>query len=320
MHIDRLDASSLITLLAVARTGRYTAAADLLEINHTTASRRITALEQTLGGPLLARGPSGWEPTDLGKTALRAAEQIESTLAGLHSESTDALHGTVRIAATDGFSARIVVPVVAALGHENPLFSVDLITVTRRAPSTYSGIDIEVVVGRPNTFRVEPILLGKYRLGLYGSSDYLAAAGIPNERSDLVGQPLVYFIESMLTVDDLDSARLQLTQMTDRLNSTNVLIHVEATRAGAGLGLLPCFLADDCPDLIRVLADDVWEDLEYWMVVRPEAARRREVIAVATALRERVHTMRAQLLGQSASRHGSDPGTTATPEPIQSST
>ncbi|BCF86311.1 LysR family transcriptional regulator (plasmid) [Rhodococcus qingshengii] len=298
MHISDLDANSLITLLAVARTGRYTAAADLLSINHTTASRRIAALEHTLGGTLLTRGANGWTPTDLGTTALHAAEQIESTLLDLHSESTDALRGTVRIAATDGFSAKIVVPVVTCLGRENPSLSVDLMTVTRRAPSTYSGIDIEVVVGRPNTFRVQPTLLGTYRLALYGSTDYLTATGMPTNRNDLIGRPLVYFIESMLTVDDLDSARLQLTQMTDRLNSTNVLIHVEATRAGTGLGLLPCFLADTCTDLTRILPDDVFEDLEYWMVVRPEAARRREVTAVATALRDRVHTMQTQLLGQ----------------------
>ncbi|MGV9744117.1 LysR family transcriptional regulator [Rhodococcus zopfii] len=298
MHIDGLDANALITMLAVARTGRYTTAAGLLEINHTTVSRRIAALEHALGGPLLARGAGGWEPTDLGKTALRAAEQIESTLVGLRSESSDALHGTVRIAATDGFSARVVVPVVAQLGRENPLLSVDLITVTRRAPSTYSGIDIEVVVGRPTTFRVEPVLLGTYRLGLYGSADYLEAAGTPADRKDLAGRPLVYFIESMLTVDDLDQARFHLPHMASRLNSTNVLVHVEATRAGAGLGLLPCFLAADCPDLVRVLADQVWIDLEYWMVVRPEAARRREVMAVAAALRERVRNMRDQLLGE----------------------
>ena len=65
-----------LTLLAVARTGRYTAAADLLGINHTTASRRVAALEQALGGPLLARGAAGWELTELGRSGVAAAERI----------------------------------------------------------------------------------------------------------------------------------------------------------------------------------------------------------------------------------------------------
>lgn len=297
MHTPEASADGLLTLLAVARTGRYTAAADLLGINHTTASRRVAALEHALGGPLLARGPSGWELTDLGRTAVGAAERIESTLLGLHADTDGDLHGTVRIAATDGFSARVVAPAIAELGRMHPRLSVDLLTVTRRAPSTRSGVDIEVVVGRPSTYRVEPTLLAPYRLGLYGSEDFLAGTGMPRTRADLGGRPLVYFIESMLTVDDLDQARVVVPEMSDRLSSTNVLVHVEATRAGAGLGLLPCFLADTHADLVRVLPGEVRVELEYWMVVRPEAARRREVAAVADALRARADAMRDALLG-----------------------
>ncbi|MBS4102190.1 LysR family transcriptional regulator [Tsukamurella paurometabola] len=297
MHTPEPSADGLLTLLAVARTGRYTAAADLLGINHTTASRRVAALEQALGGPLLARGAAGWELTELGRSGAAAAERIEAVLHGLDADTAHDLHGTVRIAATDGFSARVVAPTIAELGRAHPRLSVDLLTVTRRAPSTRSGVDIEVVVGRPETYRVEPELLAPYRLGLYGSRQYLATDGTPENTRDLAGRPLVYFIDSMLTVDDLDLARVLVPDMTDRLSSTNVLVHVEATCAGAGLGLLPCFLADSRPDLVRVLPDEVSVQLEYWMVVRPEAAQRREVAAVVTALRAQVAAMRAVLLG-----------------------
>lgn len=290
MHTTRLDPMSLLTLLAVARTGRYVSAADLLDINHTTASRRIASLERALGGPLLARGTHGWEPTDLGRTALAAAEQIETTINGLRTESTDALQGTVRIAATEGFSAKIVAPVAARVGAEHPQLSIDLITVTRRAPASYSGVDIEIVVGKPTTYRVESIPLGSYRLALFASRDYLDRTGTPRTRDDLTHHPLIYFIESMLTVDDLDQARAQLPPMTHRLNCTNVLIHIEATRAGAGIGLLPAYLAHEHNDLIPVLPNQVHLTLDYWMVVRPEAARRREVTTIANALRHQVHT------------------------------
>lgn len=298
------EADDLLTLLAVARTGRYVAAADLLGVNHTTVSRRVANLERALGGPVLAKVASGWQPTDLGRTAIAAAERIESTLLGLRTESGGRLAGKVRIAATDGFSARVVAPAIARLGRAHPGLSVDLITVTRRAPLTRSGIDIEVVVGRPGTFRVEPIHLAPYRLGLYGSRDLLDHIGIPRSTADLAGVPLIYFIESMLTVDDLDQARVLVPQMADRLSSTNVLVHVEATKAGAGLGLLPCFLADDQHDLIRVLPDEIHVELDYWMVVRPEAAQRREVAAVAAALRGTVESMSAALLGFSPDRPG----------------
>ncbi|GAB3132076.1 LysR family transcriptional regulator [Tsukamurella serpentis] len=298
MHTPDPSADGLLTLLAVARTGRYTTAADLLGINHTTASRRVAALEQALGGPLLARGPGGWELTDLGRTAVSAGERIESVLQELDADTDHELRGKVRIAATDGFSARVVAPAIAELGRAHPRLSVDLLTVTRRAPSTRSGVDIEVVVGRPRTFRVQPVHLAPYRLGLYGSREYLTAEGTPRRRADLAGRPLVYFIDSLLTVDDLDQARVLVPEMSDRLSSTNVLVHVEATCAGAGLGLLPCFLADARPELVRVLPGEVSVELEYWMVVRPEAERRREVAAVAAALRAQATASRGALLGE----------------------
>ena len=52
-----------------------TTAADELGLNHTTVSRRIAALEKALGGRVLARAAGGWELTDLGREAVRVAEQ-----------------------------------------------------------------------------------------------------------------------------------------------------------------------------------------------------------------------------------------------------
>lgn len=63
----RPSADDLLVLLAVGRTGRYTTAAEELGLNHTTISRRIAALEQAMGGRVLARAAGGWELTELGQ-------------------------------------------------------------------------------------------------------------------------------------------------------------------------------------------------------------------------------------------------------------
>lgn len=60
------SADDLLVLLAVGRTGRFTAAADALGLNHTTVSRRITALERDLGGRLLLdRQAAGSSPASV---------------------------------------------------------------------------------------------------------------------------------------------------------------------------------------------------------------------------------------------------------------
>ncbi|MEV0342801.1 LysR family transcriptional regulator [Nocardia sp. NPDC050713] len=296
----RPSADDLLVLLAVGRSGRFVSAADELGINHTTISRRIAALEETLGGRVLTRVTGGWELTDLGRDALAAAEAVESAVKSLAADPAGnrTLEGVVRLSATDGFSAYLAAPAVAQVQRRHPKIAVEIVTATRRASQQRSGLDIEVVVGEPQVHRAKAIRLADYRLGLYGSRQYLRENGIPAGIEDLARYPLVYFIDSMLQVDDLDLASSFAPSMRESISSTNVFVHVEATRAAAGLGLLPCFMADRHDDLVRVLRDEVSVQLAYWLVTRTETLRRPEVAAVVDAIRERVWEQKGMLLGE----------------------
>jgi DNA-binding transcriptional LysR family regulator len=303
----RPSADDLLVLLAVGRTGRYTTAADELGLNHTTISRRIAALEAAIGGRVLARVAGGWELTELGREALTAAEAVDSAVRSL---SVDAggnrtLEGVVRISATDGFSAYIAAPAAATVQRRHPNVAVEIVATTRRATQQRSGLDIEVVVGdpageQPRVHRAQAIRLGDYCLGLYGSRSYLAEHGAPADVADLRRFPLVYFIDSMLQVDDLDVATSFAPAMRESVTSTNVFVHVEATRSAAGLGLLPCFMADRHEDLVRVLTDTVSIRLAYWLVTRPETLRRPEVAAVVDAIVAQMAEAHDMLLGAAA--------------------
>lgn len=289
----------LLVLLAVARTGRFTTAAESLGLNHTTISRRISALETALSGRVLSRTAGGWELTDLGTRAVRAAENVEAAL-DLLSGPTEAdrpLSGVVRLSATDGFSAFIAAPAVAALQRRHPLLRVEIVTVTRQALQHRSGLDVEVVVGRPQAHRAEAFELGRYTLGMYASREYLERNGTPASVAELVEHPLVYFVDSMLQVDDLDAPRRRVPTMRGALSSTNVFVQIEATRVGGGIGLLPCFMADRHDDLVRLLPTEFAEELPYWLVLRPEAQRQPVISAVVEALRAQMVTVAPALRG-----------------------
>ncbi|WP_407662009.1 LysR family transcriptional regulator [Mycolicibacterium elephantis] len=296
----RPSADDLLVLLAVGRSGRYTTAAEELGLNHTTISRRIAALEQSIGGRVLTRGAGGWELTDLGREALSAAEVVESAVRSLSVDSGGgrALEGVVRISATDGFSAYIAAPAAARVQREHPKIAVEIVATTRPATQQRSALDVEVVVGEPKVHRAKAIRLGDYCLGLYGARKYLREHGTPTSIADLSRFPLVYFIDAMLQVDDLDVATSFAPDMRESVTSTNVFVHVEATRASAGLGLLPCFMADRHDDLIRVLPDEVAVRLTYWLVTRAETLRRPEVAAVVDAIRTQMAESHDVLLGR----------------------
>lgn len=290
----------LLVLLAVARTGRFTTAAEALGLNHTTVSRQIAALEKSLGGRALARTVGGWELTDLGRRAVRAAEDVETAVSTINAGEQDAdkISGVVRISATDGFSAFIIAPAISRLRRKHPNLSVEIVNVTRRALQHRSGLDLEVVVGEPQVHRAEAIRLGDYMLGMYASRRYLEDFGTPSSIAELSEHRLVYFVDSMLQVDALDAPRRLVPGMLDSLSSTNVFVHVEATRAGAGIGFLPCFMAGRYPDLVRLLPTDFGERLPYWMVLRPDSLRQPAVAAVAEALRRRASAIEEALLGR----------------------
>ncbi|MGW2093230.1 LysR family transcriptional regulator [Promicromonospora sukumoe] len=292
-------ADQLLVLLAVARTGRYTTAAQALGVNHTTVARNITALERALGGRLLVRGADGWELTTLGRRAARAGEAVSDAVDRLVAGDTEAdpITGVVRMTATDGFSAYVASPAIARLRGAHPELSVELVTVTRVATHHRSGVDVDVVVGEPSVQRAKAVRLGEYVLGMYGSRDYLEKHGTPTSVEEMSRHGLVYFVDSMLQVNDLDAPRRLVPGMPDALASTNVFVHVEATRAGAGLGFLPCFMADRHDDLVRLLPDDVTERLPYWAVIRSESWRRPAVAAVVQVLGDEMNRQRDKMLG-----------------------
>lgn len=276
---------ALMTFLPVARLGRYTAAAEVLGVNHSTVSRRIAALEAAMGGRVLTRGAGGWEVTDLGRRAVVIAERIEQSVRELvEGGDGDALHGMVRISAPDAFTAVFLVPAMTALRAEHPSLAIELLSATQRVRQNRSGVDLEIVVGRPQVVRAYATPVCAYALRLYAAPHHLAAHGTPATVAQLAGHPLVYYVESALQVDELDRALQALPASPPSLRSTSVFAHVEATAAGAGIGLLPDFLGDADPRLVRVLDGRYAHPLAYWAVARDEGSRNPAVAATLAAI------------------------------------
>ncbi|MET9462080.1 LysR family transcriptional regulator [Streptomyces canus] len=294
----KLRADDLRYLLAVSRTGRLVTAADALGVDHTTVSRRIAALEKSLGLRLIERGTEGWTLTDIGRAVSENARVIEEaidrvvdTVAGQDSPS---LHGTVRVSAPDGFGTVFATPALVRVRRRHPRLQVELITATRQLALRPSGFDLALVIGVPASSHLVTEHLTDYTLGLYASDDYLTRYGPPETVAELREHPLIFYIESMLQVGDLDIER-HLPGMTPAFSSTNVFAQLEATQQGAGIGVLPAFLAQRTR-LRRLLADEIDIRLPITLAVRREAVTHPAVGALWTALRHEVAERADELL------------------------
>ena len=92
--------------LEVSRRGRLVSAAQSLQVDHTTVSRRITALEESLDTRLFDRTPHGYQLTKAGQSLLTHAEAMEAQSIALYQDVSgeDAtLTGTVPV---PSFSSR----------------------------------------------------------------------------------------------------------------------------------------------------------------------------------------------------------------------
>ena len=191
---SRIAPDDLLTLLTVARLGKYTAAAQVLGVNHTTVSRRIAALEKSVGEPVLASSPDGWEVTQAGEQLISAAEAVETALevAG-KVRGMSGVSGVVRIAAPEGFVDYGGFDRIMALQKAYPDVQIDLVTATQRASKYRSGVDVEIVVGEPSAPHSQLQQMGNYSLGLYVSQDYARERGVPETIEDLSQHRFVFY-------------------------------------------------------------------------------------------------------------------------------
>lgn len=294
-----IRADDLRYLLAVARTGSRTVAADDLGVDASTVTRRIRALEQLLGVRLVEQGARGWALTDLGRQVADTVGPIETAvdraldvIAGTGEES---LRGNVRVSAPDAFGAYFVAPALARVRARHPMLTVELLTVTRELNLHQSGFDVAIAVGTPASSRLVVEPLSDYALGLYATDRYLTDHGTPASLADLPRHPLIWYVDSLLQVGELDLDK-HLPHSPAKLMSTSVFAQVEAVRAGGGIGLLPAFMADRHRDLRRILGTEADVRLGFSLAARRERLSSRAVQAVREAVFDEVAARRPELL------------------------
>jgi len=292
--------NDLLVLLELARCGTFAAAGVALGVEHTTVSRRISALEKDLGNSVVVRTARGCVLTEFGRSLLEDAERIERSMSAIADRSstiessTISLTGLVRIAAPEAFGACFVAPVMARIHRTHPGVTLELVTATRPLVQGV-GADIEIGVGEPASRRVKGFALAHYTLGLYASLEYVATHGRPERIADLAGHSLVYYVDSLLQVADLDLISELFPERSVQIGSTSVHTQVQVALAGGGIGILPNFLAVRSLGLTRLLPKEVDLPLTFTAVLAPRVLRRRAATAVLQELQREVQARQLEL-------------------------
>ncbi len=295
-----MDWDNLRYFLEVARTGKLTTAARRLEVDHTTVSRRLQALEKSLGAQLFTRQSSGYTLSEAGRALLPQAEAMESACSAIERdrvEHTDTLSGHVRIGATEGYGSVVLAEQLAELTRRYPNLGIDLLAVPRTVHLSRREADIVITLERPERGPFIITKLTDYVLKLYASPDYLAQHPAIKSREDLREHAFVSYIDDLLYskellyLDEIGKPRLVL-------RSTSILAQQQAAAAGAGIAILPAFAADTDRRLQRVLGTEVEFTRTFWMLMPIELKDIARMKTTWNFLREMAQRSQARMLGR----------------------
>lgn len=295
--------NDLQAFLAVARTGRLTEAARSMGIEHTTLSRRIARLEGMLATKLFDRRPTGYSLTADGMALMPRAEEMETNAVGILSNRSDpriALSGTIRIGTPEAFGTYCLGERIGALSDAYPGLKIELVAMPRAFSLTKREADLAIGLSRPPSGRLHAQKLADYELGLYGSPGYLALRGAPQEKSDLVGHRFVAYIDDLVFAPELDYFAATVPGLDPSLRVSNVITQMSATVGGAGLCILPCFMADFEPRLVRVLPAAIRLVRSYWLIYHSDLHNSPRLKVVSKFIADTVRDKRALLLPTAA--------------------
>lgn len=293
------DWDSLRSFLAVVRTGRLTAAALQLQVDHSTLSRRIVSLEEALKVKLFDRLPTGYVLTPAGERLAVEAEEMESVAIRISSElSEDAnrMTGSIRLAMPEGFGNYFFAKRLRLFTERYPEVSLELIVNPGVVSLTKRQADIAVTMSRPESGPLRAQKLGDYEYGLYGSKSLLSRLAPITCLDDIRSYRHTGYIPDLLPTPQHNYLREIFSGREPDLQASNILTQINVTLEGYGLCILPCFMAVDHTELQRILPEQIRITRSYWLVTHSTVRAQARVTAMRDFLVAMMETNRSLFL------------------------
>ena len=292
----KVDWDHLRFFLALARAKTLTNTARLMNVEHSTVSRRIQALETAIGTPLFHRKATGYELTSEGLGLVSRVEQMEQSFLQI-STRHNPLAGHVRIGAPEGFGTAFLTHLLAKFSQNYPELLIDIIPTPKTIKLSHREADIVISIDRPKAGPYIITRLSNYRLKLYGSQDYLAKNPKIEQIEELAQHRFVDYIDDLLYSSAIYSLERLPIQLKACFRSNSILAQQIAVSSGAGLAILPCFLAQDKPELQTVLSEHVNFTHTFWMLTLVDLQHEPRIKLVWDFLRKQADLQQDILMG-----------------------
>jgi len=258
-----MDWDKLRIFHAAAEAGSFTHAGEALSISQSAVSRHISALERDLNVPLFHRHARGLVLTEQGELLFRTAQDVLSKLAStqiLLADSREKPSGELKVTTTIALGTGWLTPRLNEFMNLYPDIRLQLLLDDEILNLTMREADVAIWFGSPTQQDLVRRKLFTVHYHVYASSDYVKRHGKPKSLDDLdkhrimtYGGPVPSPFKEMNWLETLGRDSQGAREPALRINS--LLALREAVAQGAGIAVLPDYLAKDYPRLVHVLED-----------------------------------------------------------------
>ena len=272
--------------LALSRDRTLSETARKLKVSQPTVGRRIERLERDMDAKLFDRLADGYALTAAGERLVpmaqdmaHAAEALDRTTAAL----SDTIDGTVRVSVHESLTP-FIIDHLEPMRIQLPDVEFELFVTHIQVNLSKREADILIRDELPAASSLTARKLAEAAYAVYGAKNYVDAH--PAAKTDRRFQDCDW-----IGFDEMHARFAGYAWLTNNMGNrapvyrTNSgLVLKDVVKSGAGLGVLPCFVGDGDPSLVRLTPPlkDVVEPL--WMLVHPDMKRRPAIRAVMDAL------------------------------------
>ncbi len=240
--------ASIRTFLRVAELENFSEAARQLGVPKSLVTRRVKALENALGTPLLVRTTRRVRLTEAGALYRQHVAGLVEELDALEdSLSVSALHfrGLMRISSPTAFGIQALRPALTQFMQQYPELTFELVLNDQPVNPAEEGYDV-VITDRgtiSGQFQEEPLF--RFDLACCAAPAYLAARGVPKVPGDLREHDCIQYLynDSGLEWRFARGEESFRVLVHPRLSTNSGAVMRDAALAGEGISVLPWFLA-----------------------------------------------------------------------------
>ena len=251
MNLSELKLEDLQLFITVADSASITAAAEHLQTNTSTLSRRLKKLEAIIGARLLDRTTRSQHITEAGKLFYQHCQQVLDSLDQVSRQinnQQDTLEGRISIYAPAELFRYLIKEIVVEFSQQYPKLRVEFLSGAVKPHLLEDNIDIIIHVDEPADSSFVARKVSVVTTSYYASPDYLAKHGDPKHPLEMENHDCIVEVDHDRIARPWainDDGVTTIIKVDDRFCSDSAELCRVLAEQGQGIAMLPEFIAEE---------------------------------------------------------------------------